>query len=169
MLSAVRIELERYDWTERRLPFGGDLASVPLGVERLVTATTDAAAKAAYYEYFDNYLIIQGNMFAPAVDLVPALCAALAEDLAPPARYWVLYLIREIVLAEARIEETQAGHFDLPERAQAHARAALWLFYHELCHGVAEWAAHILEEIEPDQARLTHFMAKAKHRLPAGS
>ena len=166
MLSAVRIELERYDWTGQRPPFG-DLASLPVGIERLVTATTRAEAKAAYYEYFDNDLIIQGNMFAPAVDLVPALCAALTEDLAPPARYWVLYLLREIVMAEARHEEAEAGHFDLPERAQAHARAALWLFYHELCHGFAQWAADILEHVEPDRARLAHFMARAKHRLPA--
>ncbi|MFJ1758745.1 hypothetical protein ACIOD2_00415 [Amycolatopsis sp. NPDC088138] len=134
MLSAVSIELERYDWTGRSVAYG----------------------------YFDNYLLIQGNMFAPAVDLVPALCAALATELPRPARTWVLYLIGEIVSADVHIEEPAQARIELPERAKEHARAALWLFYHELCHGRADLAYDILEEIEPDRDRLARFEERAR-------
>lgn len=137
VVSAMSVELSRYDWGSLAT-VEGTAADVPAAVAALVTATTQAEAEHHYSESsLDNVVVVQGNLFQAAVPLVSVLCAALAEQLPAAARAETLRLVAEIVRGDAHHLEVEAGRADLPERAQELARAALWLFYRELLHGPA--------------------------------
>ena len=73
MVSAVNVELDRYDWGSLRT-CAGTAAEVPAAVAALVAATTEADAEHAYSETsLDNEVVVQGNLFQAAVPLVSVL------------------------------------------------------------------------------------------------
>jgi hypothetical protein len=165
--SAVSVELSRHDWGSLAT-VEGTADGVPAAVAALVAATTREEAKHLYSESsLDNVVVVQGNLFQAAVPLVSVLCAALADELPVAAHQQVLRLIAEIVRGDTHYSEVEAGRPDLAEQAQERARAALWMFYRELLHGVednAEYAEEILDYVETDRARYELFLAQAKAR-----
>jgi hypothetical protein len=167
VLSAVSMELSRYDWGSL-VTDHGTAAEVPATVAALVAATTETEAR-YHSSTLDQVVIVQCNLYEAAVPLVSVLCAALTEDLPAAARRKVLWLISEIVNGDTHRSEVEAGRPDLEVRAQEVARAALWLFYRELLHGDpanTQNVVDILDAVETDRARFEQFRDQVKDRLP---
>ena len=167
MLSAVSMELSRYDWGSLTTVHGSAV-DVPAAVVGLLAATTEAEAK-RHGGDINDVVIVQCNLYEAAVPLVSVLCAALTDDLPAAARSWVLWLISEIVNGDTHRSEVEAGRPDLEVRAQELARAGLWLFYRELLHGDPaniRDVVDILDAVETDRDRFEQFRDQVKDRLP---
>ncbi len=145
-----------HDWAALRVA-GGLADKIPHALERLFRAKTPDEAESAYWG-LENCVVVQGQLFEAAEDVVPVLLAALLEPSPSLVRISILELLFQIVSGDSHSEEPDVA---LGEKCRLRAREGLWVLYGELksTHfGWREAAAEIIEVIAPDSRRLPSFL-----------
>lgn len=98
---------------------------VPAAIDRLLSATTEADAAAAYWE-LDNRVVVQGQLFeaaeAVARELVARICSS---DASLPGLSRALDLLVEFAYGDADASEVAAGNPDLGARCRDEIRKGM--------------------------------------------
>jgi hypothetical protein len=141
---------------------GGEADRIPESILTLVSSETEDDVLAAYWE-LENYVVVQGQLFEASQHVVPVLLAALAGEISQVARKAVLELLFQLVSGESDAEEVERGNSDLGSICRQNAREGIWTFYRELCSGHYDLARDILEMIDQDRDRFTHFVDAYPH------
>lgn len=112
------------DWRSLRTVIG-PADFVPRAIDRLLTATTDAEARSAYWE-LDNRVVVQGQLFeaAEAVtqELVTRICSGGASM---PGLSRALDLLVELAYGEADASEVAVGNVGLGARCRDEIRKGM--------------------------------------------
>jgi len=156
MTSLVEVELQRTDWSGVR-EAAGPATAIPHAIRSLLIAATPEDVRPPYWE-LENHVVLQGQLFEAAADVVPVLLAALVDERPRHVRIAVLELLFQIVTGEPHVEEVERGNADLTETCRARAREGLWLLYRELVEGERDAARDVLQAVETDSARLMAFL-----------
>lgn len=162
MLSAALLELERYDWSRLRCGCGHGAGHLPVTFRKLLEARSPQ--EAVGYR-LDGHVEVQSMLFEAAVPAVQVILAALTEELAPFVRSHFLVTLLFAVSGESHSSETAAGRDSLEEECYEKARDGLWVLYREAVSGDTENALDILEIIEEDETRFSHFRTALAGRL----
>ncbi|MGY1501115.1 hypothetical protein ACW4TU_31810 [Streptomyces sp. QTS52] len=104
-------------------------------------------------------------LFGAAVLAVSVILAALTEELAPFVRAHFLVTLLFAVSGESQSSETATGRENLDEECYVKTREGLWVLYREAMSGDTENALDILEIIEEDETRFSHFRTALAGRL----
>jgi hypothetical protein len=161
--ALVQHQLETVDWSAQRVIAGRSGADVPAAVERLLAASSDDEAEAAYW-LLDNRVVVQGQLFQAALPLVDVLLAALAGPLPPIARVYVADLLVEIAKGVPDESELARGNGTLEDDVRRAARAGLWLIYSLCLDGdtrLRERGLFIADAIDADRGRFGRLLANA--------
>lgn len=162
MLSAALLELERYDWSQLRCGCGDGAGHLSVTFRKLLEARSPQDAVG--YR-LDGHVEVQSMLFEAAVPAVSVILAALTEELAPFVRSHFLVTLLFAVSGESHSSEMGAGRESLDEECYEKAREGLWVLYHEAMSGDTENALDVLEIIEEDETRFSHFRAALADRL----
>ncbi|MFG2944580.1 hypothetical protein [Streptomyces adustus] len=156
------IQAERVDWASLRCGCGETGAHVPETFARLLEAGSPAEIAEATLE---GHINIQSLLFEVAVPVTSLIAAALQEDLAEPVRLRLLNDLLTCVAGESHWAEVEEGAPGIEVDCQIAAREAIWTLYQEYATGHAMLARYILEEVDPDEERFSHFDAKLISRV----
>ncbi|MDX3453179.1 hypothetical protein PV396_14665 [Streptomyces sp. ME02-8801-2C] len=113
----------------------------------------------------DGHVEVESMLFEAAVPAVPVILAALTEELAPFVRSHFLVTLLFAVSGESHSSETAAGRDSLEEECYEKSRDGLWVLYREAVSGDTENALDVLEIIEEDETRFSHFRTALASRL----
>jgi hypothetical protein len=170
MNQLVQERLAATDWGSQRASAGRSAAHVPIAVEALLEATTEDEAEKPYWS-LDNTVVVQGQLFASALPLVPALLAGLDGPLSPTARAHVADLLIEIASGWPDRSEVERGNDHLGEACRDAVRKGIDQI-HEMLQsddpGLRERALHILKAVERDRGALARTLRQvAEHDTAA--
>lgn len=166
-MELVELEIARHDWAALPCGCGGSAAHLAADLSRMAGATTEQDAD---IELLSGHVFSPVVLYEPAVPAVSVALAALADDLAAPAREGFLELLGMLVAGESQSFEAAARGRDLPAECIAAAQPGIWLLYSEVFAGrspraVAE-AYETLTLIDADADRLARVQTAAGERLP---
>ena len=153
MSRLVGALLRSIEWNELRTSVG-TAESVPEAMHGLLAADSDDDAMIWYWQ-LDNRVVVQGQLYASAICLIPVLLSALLMRLREPARYWLVELAIQIATGESHVSEAERG---LGSAALRAFREGLWIVYAQLNDDSARVrasAVDLLAAIDPDPRRLT--------------
>jgi hypothetical protein len=118
----------------------------------LIAAETDDDALRSYWE-LDNRVVVQGQLFEAAVELIPALLVGLSANLKEPARYWLMELVLQIADGESHSSEPDPN---LGDAARGALREGLWVIYAQMQQGsprVRATAVDLVALLDPKTER----------------
>ncbi|MEU2285467.1 hypothetical protein ABZ614_26640 [Streptomyces sp. NPDC013178] len=156
------IQAERVDWNSLRCGCGETGAHVPETFARLLEARTPGEITEAT---LDGHINVQSLLFEVAIPVTSLIVAALQEDLPEAVRVRLLDDLLTCVAGESHWTEVEAGAPEIEVDCQIAAREAIWTLYQEYATGHAMPARYILEAVDPDQERFSHFDAKLISRI----
>lgn len=155
MKSIAEVEMGRIAWGDLRTA-GGFASSIPRALADLYVASTPEQAQDAYWR-LENHVVVQGQLYQAAEQVVSVLLAVLSEERPRYVRISSLELLFQIVVGEPHVQELALGNANLAERCKNKAREGLWTLYKELHQGEREAAREVLEVIEDCPGRLNCF------------
>ncbi|MGC0419800.1 hypothetical protein [Embleya sp. AB8] len=166
-MRPVETEIARHDWKSMLCGCGDSAEHIARDLLRL-------ADRGSRQE--PSHVSLEGHVWSPVVLWEPApavtsvVLAALADDVAPTARGWLLDLLQCMVTGEGTDSESARRGLDLPELCKDLAVQSLWLLHKEVMSnrapGAAGAAFEILTVVEPDRARLRRVRKIAADWLP---
>lgn len=164
---AVRLELDRHDWTALGCGCGRPADHLPAMFEEIVTAQTseDFAGRTLY-----NHLEVCTDVVECSVPAVGVILAALGGELSVPARRLLLETLRTVVAGGTHDSELEMGNWGLDEQCRGKAREGLWSVLQAGLAGSAydaEVAADIWELVDLDEGRSAFYQARLRERTAA--
>jgi hypothetical protein len=166
-VELVELEIARHDWAALPCGCGRSAAHVAADLSRMARAT---APEDADIELLSGHVFIPSVLYEPAVPAVSVALAALADDVAPPAREGFLELLLMLSSGEGQDTDAAARGRDLPAECIAAIRPGVWLLYSEVFSassvGAAGHAYETLTLVETDADRLARVQTAAGDRLP---
>lgn len=166
-MELVELEIACHDWAALDCGCDRSATHVAADLSRMARATT---AEDADIEMLSGHVFIPSVLYEPAVPAVSVALAALADDVAPPAREGMLELLSMLSAGEGQAMDAAARGRDLPAECIAAIRPGIWLLYSEVFAGRSlRAAAHAYETltlIDANANRLARVQAAAGDRLP---
>lgn len=157
MKATTQALVNAVDWRAARTAVG-DAIAVPQAIADLFAASTEEAAKSAYWSHLDNEVVVQGQLYeAAGLVIAPILTELSADSLSPASRYRAVELLVEIALGAPHPSEEESGGQHLREFCIGQLRRGLWTLYALLDCGderVVVGVLHILQAVEEDRMRL---------------
>lgn len=154
-MRLVELEIGRHDWAG--MPCGCQRSAEHVGSALLKLAHADSVNK-IQLGYIDNHVDVQGVLYEPAVPAVSVALAALADDVAPPARRVFCDLLLNLIAGDGQSQTSRAAGRDLVAECVAAARLGIWTLYSEIFHGESidarSYCYEILAQIEVDHGRI---------------
>ncbi|WP_151770699.1 hypothetical protein [Streptomyces abyssomicinicus] len=171
-MRLIDVESARHDWSGMLCGCGGtaehvaeDLRRPPGGPGR-----ESAGAEVEAEVGLEQHVWCPTHLWEPAPAVTSVALAALAEDLAAPARLWFLDLLLALVGGEGSDFASARRGLDLPELCRDVARGELRLLHGQVMTyrspGIAGSAFEILTVVEPDRERLRRVRETAAGWLP---
>ncbi len=155
MKSIAEVEIGRITWDDLRSA-GGFASTIPKALADLYGASTPEQAQDAYWR-LENHVVVQGQLYQAAEQVVSVLLAMLSEERPRHVRISSLELLLQILMGEPHTQELSLGNANLAERCRNKAKEGLWTLYKELHQGEREAAREILDVIEDCRGRLSCF------------
>jgi hypothetical protein len=166
-VELVELEIARHDWAALPCGCGRSAAHLAADLSRMARAT---AAEDADIEILDGHVFIPSVLYEPAVPAVSVALAALADDVAPPAREGFLELLGILSSGESQSADAAARGRDLPAECIAAMRPGIWSLYSEVFAGrsvgAAAHAYETLTVVDTDADRIARVQHAAGDRLP---
>jgi hypothetical protein len=98
-------ECERYDWSRLDAAQGTSASIVPEALEALRTATSEDAAREAYWR-LDNTVVVQGRLFEAALPTAACIITILGSSTSEVARVRLVELLEQISGGETQPDRT---------------------------------------------------------------
>lgn len=157
MKATTQALVNAVDWRAARTAVG-DATAVPQAMADLFAASTEEAAKSAYWSHLDNEVVVQGQLYeAAGLVIAPILTELSGDSLSRASRYRAVELLAEIALGAPHPSEEESGGQQLREFCIGQMRRGLWTLYALLdCpdERVVVGVLHILEVVDEDRTRL---------------
>ena len=156
--ALVEAELIRHPWSSLEV-LGGFATDVPRRIRVLLTATSAAEAKSAYWK-LENHIVVQGGVFEAASHSMQVFLAALANNELP---FFVKVAVFELCFQILNgMDESDSEWDNIERRCREVALEGIWLFYRELLGEHHDAVREIIELIDPEPSRLQRFEALLK-------
>lgn len=162
----VEMEIARQGWKSVLCECGGSAEHLALDLLRLAGS---GPGQQPGHVSLEEHVWSPTVLWEPAPAVTSVALAALADDVAPPAREWFLDLLQCMVTGEGTDRESARRGLDLPELCRDIVVQGLWLLYAEVMSSRSPWpgiAFEVLTVVEPDRARLQRVREIAADRLP---
>lgn len=160
------VELGRYDWAALACGCGGPADHLPGEFRRLAAASSDS--EATLNGIFDH-VSVNEVLYEPAVPAASVTLAALAGELAVPARRSFLELLLGLVAGESQAFNVADPGRDLLEECRFATASGIWLLHAEVFAGrgpaLVSLAYELLTLVEEDEERLSLVQSAAGERL----
>jgi len=148
-------EIGRISWSQL-LDSSGSAANMPVALLKLINAATAEQVQIAYWQ-LENFVVVQGQLFEVAEYVVPVLMASLLDNRPRYVKIGVLELLLQIVSGQPDEDEIVSNNKTLSEKCKRKAQEGMWLLYKELSSGEKNAAREVLEQLDPDKTRLSHY------------
>jgi hypothetical protein len=162
-------EIARFDWKSLQCGCGEPATHVADMLRSLADAVDERIID---LDLVDGHIVAPSIVEAPALPAVSVCLAAIADELAPPARLKFLELLLYLVGDNGQpLALAQEGR-DLASECRQAAMPGLWLLYSEVLRSGSPAAAGYAYEIlsildEESDDRLSTLRRQASTRLPA--
>jgi hypothetical protein len=166
MMRLLEMETARHDWSGMRCGCGGSAEHVARDLLRLADDQDHGPEDTA----LEGHVWSPTHLWEPAPAVAAAALAALADDVASPAREAFLDLLHALVAGEGSDLASARRGLDLPALCQDVARQGIRLLHRQVMAHRSPWTAgvafEILTVVEPDRVRLRRVRETAAGWLP---